>query len=172
MKIITTPMCEQIVKLAGIDDYTIDKNPDNHKGDLAIVLSESNVKMDSISIKINTASQIFESLKKISTLTNHTLTDDEARAFFKDYPLCLKYLDNDFKRDVNVKVYSKFLSDIVEDMGFNIDLNNFDYVIYPDYLKDEVSECENLLEIASHDSVSKNPFKKAELRYSILETLI
>ena len=41
MKIVTTPMCEEIVKLAGIKDYIVDKNPDNQEGDLAIVLSES-----------------------------------------------------------------------------------------------------------------------------------
>ena len=41
-----------------------------------------------------------------------------------------------------------------------------------DYLKDKVTESENLVEIPSHNEVSKNPFKKAELRYGILENLI
>ena len=167
-KIITTPMCEEIVKLAGIDDYIIDKNPDNHKGDLAIVLSESSVEMDSIAIKINTAGQIFESIKLISK----DMPDEEILSFFKDYPLCRKYLNSSFKRDINVKVYSEFLKDIVLDVGFNIVSKDFDYVIYPDYLKNKVEESENLVEIPSHNNVSKNPFKKAELRYAILENLI
>ena len=47
MKIITTPMCEEIVKLAGITDYALNKFPDEEAGDLAIVLSESKVEMDS-----------------------------------------------------------------------------------------------------------------------------
>lgn len=32
MKIITTPMCEEIVRLAGISDYTVNKFPDDEEG--------------------------------------------------------------------------------------------------------------------------------------------
>ena len=167
MKIVTTPMCEEIVKLAGIKDYIVDKNPDNQEGDLAIVLSESNVKMKSIPIKINTSTQIFQSIANISNLSNNDIL-----SFFKGYKLCEKYLKSDFKRNINVKVYSDFLCDIVLDVGFNIVDDNFDYVIYPDYLKNEVQEHCNLVEIPSHNNISKNPFEKAELRYSILESLI
>ena len=172
MKIVTTPMCEEIVKLAGIEDYVVNKFPDEEDGDLAILLSESKVKMDSLPIKINTATQIFESIKKVSQITGNELSDDEIIVFFKDYELCRKYLNADFKRDVNVKVYSEFLKDIVSDVGFNMVSDNFDYVIYPDYSKNNVRETENLVEIPSHNDISKNPFKKAELRYGILENLI
>ena len=65
MKIVTTPMCEEIVKLAGIKDYNVNKHPTSNDGDLAILLSESKVDMDSIPIKLNTPSQIFESIKKV-----------------------------------------------------------------------------------------------------------
>ena len=171
MKIVTTPMCEEIVKLAGIKDYAVNKFPDEEDGVLAILLSESKVQMDSLAIKINTASQIFESIREVSKLANE-LSDDEITSFFNDYELCSKYLNSDFKRDVNVKVYSEFLKDIVSDVGFNIVADDFDYVIYPDYLKDMVTEGENLVEIPSHNGISKNPFEKAELRYSILENLI
>ena len=172
MKIVTTPMCEEIVKLAGIEDYVVNKFPDEEEGDLAILLSESKVKMNSVPIKINTASQIFESIKKVSKIADNELSDSEIIQFFEDYELCRKYLDFDFKRDVNVKVYSEFLKDIVSDVGFSMVPDNFDYVIYPDYLKDKVTECENLVEIPSHNGISKNPFEKAELRYGILENLI
>ena len=128
MKIVTTPMCEEIVRLAGIKDYAVNKFPQKGDGDLAILLSESRVEMDAIQIKINTSTQIFESIKKISGLA--------------------------------------------ADVGFNIVADDFDYVIYPDYLKDKVIETENTVEIPSHNSVSKNPFDKAELRYGILENLI
>ena len=171
MKIVTTPMCEEIVRLAGIENYTVNKFPDQEDGDLAILLSESKVKMDSMPIKINTPSQIFESIKKVSKLSA-PLSDDEIISFFKGYDLCCKYLNSDFKRDVDVKVYSEFLKDIVLDVGFNIVEENFDYVICPDYLKDKVAETENLVEIPSHNSISKNPFEKVELRYAILENLI
>ena len=171
MKIVTTPMCEEIVKLAGIDDYTINKFPQKSDGDLAILLSESRVEMDALQIKINTSKQIFESIRKVSRLKSE-LADDEILPYFEEYELCRKYLDSDCKRDINVKVYSEFLKDIVNDVGFNIVSEGFDYVIYPDYLKDEVIETENLVEIPSHNSISKNPFEKAEARYSILENLI
>ena len=159
MRIVTTPMCEEIVRLAGISDYVVNKFPDRKDGDLAILLSESKVEMDSLPIKINTPKQIFESIKEVSKLTQNELSDGEIQS-------------SDFKRDINVKVYSEFLKDIVSDIGFNIVSENFDYVIYPDYLKDKVTESENLVEIPSHNEVSKNPFKKAELRYGILENLI
>ena len=172
MKIVTTPMCEEIVKLAGIKDYAVNKFPQKSDGDLAILLSESKVEMDAIQIKINTSTQIFESIKKVSGLANEELSDEEILSYFDDYELCRKYLDSDFKRGIDVKVYSKFLKDIVLDVGFNIVSDDFEHVIYPDYLKDKVAETENLVEIPSHNFISKNPFDKAELRYGILENLI
>ena len=172
MKIITTPMCEEIVRLAGVPDYVVNKHPDEEEGDLAILLSESKVEMDSLAIKINTPSQVFESIKKVSKITENELSDEDVTVFFDDFEMCKKYLNSDFKRDIDVKVYSNFIKDIVLDMGFNIVSENFDYVIYPDYLKNEVVESENLVEIPSHNSISKNPFEKIEMRYSLLENLI
>ena len=172
MKIVTTPMCEEIVRLAGIEDYAVNKFPDEEEGDLAILLSESKVKMDSLPIKINTSTQIFESIKKVSQIAGNGLDDEEIIGFFEGYGLCRKYLNSDFKRDIKVKVYSEFLKDIVSDVGFDIVSDNFDFVVYPDYLKDKVIESDNLVEIPSHNGISKNPFEKAELRYSILENLI
>ena len=165
-------MCEEIVRLAGIEDYAVNKFPDEEEGDLAILLSESKVKMDSLPIKINTSTQIFESIKKVSQIAGNGLDDEEIIGFFEGYGLCRKYLNSDFKRDIKVKVYSEFLKDIVSDVGFDIVSDNFDFVIYPDYLKDKVVESENLVEIPSHNGISKNPFEKAELRYGILENLI
>jgi len=172
MKIVTTPMCEEIVKLAGIENYIVNKFPDEEDGELAILLSESKVEMDSLPIKINTPSQIFESIKEVSKLTGHELSDEEVSGFFDDYEILKKYLNSGFKREVNVKVYSEFVKDIVRDMGFNIVFSDFEYVVYPDYMKDKVEETENLVEMPSHNSISKNPFEKAELRYGILENLI
>lgn len=172
MKIVTTPMCEEIVKLAGISDYVVNKYPDEEEGDLAILLSESKIKMDSLPIKLNTPMQVFESIRKVSEIAANNLSDEDIKSFFRDYDLCRKYLGSDFKRDIDVKVYSEFLKDIVLDMGFNIVENNPQYVIYPDYLKETVSEIDNLVEIPSHSFVSLNPFERIEARYSILETLI
>ena len=129
-------------------------------------------KMESLPIKINTPNQVFESIRKVSEIAAKRLSDDEILTFFDDYELARKYLNSTFKRDIAVKVYSEFLKDIVLDVGFKIDSENFDYVIYPDYLKDRVLESENLVEIPSHNSISKNPFEKIEMRYSLLESLI
>ena len=139
MKIVTTPMCEEIVKLAGITDYAVNKFPDEEDGDLAILLSESKVEMDCLPIKINTPKQVFESIRKVSEIAGNELSDEEISSFFDDYKLAKKYLNSSFERDVSVKVYSEFLKDIVLDVGFNIVSDNFDYVIYPDYLEDRKS---------------------------------
>ena len=172
MRIVTTPMCEEIVKLAGIENYAVNKHPDEEDGDLAILLSESKVKMDSLPIKLNTPSQVFESIRKVSTYSSKELSDEEILTFFDDYELSKKYLNNHIKHDIDVKVYSLFLKDIVEDIGFNIVSDNPEYVVYPDYLENNVIESDNLVEIPTHGSVSKNPFERIELRYSILEKLI
>lgn len=172
MKIVTTPMCEEIVRLAGVTDYTVNKFPKREDGDLAILLSESKVEMNALPIKINTPSQVFESIRKVSKIAGNELADEDILTFFEDYKMAKKCLNSSFRRDVNVKVYSEFLKDIVSDVGFNIVSDNFDYVIFPDYLKDRVEEDENLVEIPSHNSISKNPFEKIETRYAILENLI
>lgn len=173
MKIVTTPMCEEIVRLAGISDYLVNKNPDEENGDLAILLSESKVMIDSLPIKLNTSSQIFNSIKEVSKYSRSELSNKEILLFFDNYKLAKKYLNNNFKHDIKVKVLSKFLKDIVCDMGFNISDSDYEYVIYPDYLKEEVcGENKQLVEIPTHNSASKNPFERVELRYSILEKLI
>lgn len=173
MKIVTTPMCEEVVRLAGIKEYKVNKNPDLEEGDLAILLSESKVEMDSLAIKLNTPKQLFESIKEVSKLTERELDDEEILEFFKGYELALKYLKDHENPHVKVRVLSNFLRDIIINIGFEINDEEYDYVIYPDYLKenvlDEVCEC---VEIPSHTFVSKNPFERIEARYGILEKLI
>ena len=164
MRIVTTPMCEEVVRLAGINDYKVNKNPDLEDGDLAILLSESKVEMNSLAIKLNTPSQLFESIKEVSKLKNE-LSDVEILEFFKNYNLCVKYLENHENSHVKVKVYSNFLKDMVLNIGFEITSKNYDYVIYPDYLADKVKdETSQLVEIPSHTVVSKNPFERIEAR--------
>ena len=173
MKIITTPMCEEVVKLAGIKDYAVNKNPDLEDGDLAILLSESKVKMNSLSIKLNTPKQLFESIRDVSKLTTHELSDSEILEFFEGYDLCIKYLNDYANPQIKVMVLSIFLTDIVENFGFEINDENYDYIIYPDYLKENVQNEEAMLvEIPSHTYVSKNPFERIQARYAILEKLI
>lgn len=172
MRIITTPMCEEVVKLAGIKEYKVNKNPDLEDGDLAILLSESKVKMDSLAIKLNTPLQLFESIREVSKL-NEELSDDEILEFFKGYKYCLKYLKNHDNSHVRVKVLSNFLMDIIYNIGFVICDEGYDYLIYPDYLAEKtLNESAELVEIPSHTFVSKSPFERIETRYEILEKLI
>lgn len=173
MRIVTTPMCESILKYSGIEDYVVNKFPDKGDGDLAILLSESKTPLISLKIKLNTFKQIKNSIKIVSNFSNRgELSNKDVDDIFRDYDVAMKYLNTSNDLDIKVKVYSNFLKDIVEDMGFIVDDVDFDYVVFPDYLKNEVVEKDNLVEIPSHSSVSKNPIERTELRYSILEDII
>ena len=207
MIVVTTPMCRQIVEWAGLKDFKVNKFPDEEEGDFAILLSESKVKMDSLAIKLNTFSQIKESIKSVSTclyeknLIDHIIEDNEIESIFADYGQELKYAvlnEDEFdeirksNNDKKVKVYSEFLKDMVLDIGATVidfkydkdadnQLNgnnpeeNYDYLVYPDYLEDEVLKREDLddenpksIMILSHNNISKDPILKAESRYAAL----
>ena len=52
---------------------------------------------------------------------------------------------------------------------------DFDYLVYPDYLEEEVFKREDLdakdekfIKILSHNNISKDPILKAESRYAAL----
>ena len=205
MIVVTTPMCRQIVEWVGLNDFKVNRFPDEEEGDFAILLSESKVEMDSLAIKINTFSQIKESIKIVSnvlfekSLIDNVIGDEEIEAIFNAYKENgIKYAvlgENEFNeirdsnKDKNVKVYSEFLKDIVSDIGANVidfkyakdgndegnpDLD-YDYLVYPDYLEEEVLKRENLdsnefkaIKILSHNNISKDPILKAESRYAAL----
>jgi hypothetical protein len=61
----------------------------------------------------------------------------------------------------------------VEDMGFTIVDKSYDFVVYPDYMGDEIAGKINknvkAIEIPSHKNVPLNAIKRAEMRYNILE---
>ena len=57
-------------------------------------------------------------------------------------------------------------------MGFKIVKEDYNFVVYPDYMKDKINEIEDnikTVEIPSHKNVPLNPIKRAEMRYNILE---
>lgn len=186
MKIVTTPMCEKILEFAGISDYKVNKNPDEENGDLAILLSESKTEMDSLSIKLNTFSQIKDSIIKVSKL-NNPLSFEETENIFSEYSLAKEWIQEDRKKEfqkknsnIKIKVYSKFIKDIVEDMGFFIvesddTKSDFDYIIFPDYididdLRNNLNES-TFISVPTHSNVPKDPIKRAEMRYSLLSDL-
>ncbi len=160
LKIVTTPMCEEIVKLAGIKDYVVSRTPDSVEADIAVVLSETKLSIKSIKIKLNTFSQIEESIERLSKI-------------FGTIPLDYKIKDNaeeNKNRNIKVKVYSNFLREMVEDMGFSIVDENYDFVVYPDYMKNEMMSGNiDTVEVPSHKNVPLSAIKRVEMRYNILE---
>ena len=91
--------------------------------------------MDSFAIKLNTFSQIRESIKTVSDclfekgLIEKAIADEEIVAIFNGYENDVKYalLDEEAfneirksKEDKKVKVYSEFLKDMVSDIGADV----------------------------------------------------
>lgn len=168
MRIVTTPMCEEIVKLAGINDYKVNKFPTKKDGNLAILLSESKTDAEPLYLKLNTFKQIKKSFEIVKERCNGNGNLD-----FGDCKIADKYLSNNLaKNTTKVKVYSNFLKDIVEDMNFTIEDNDYDYVVAPDYLISQINENKPIIEIPTHGAVSLNPIKRACARYKILEDFI
>ncbi|KZX12877.1 hypothetical protein [Methanobrevibacter curvatus] len=216
MKIVATPRCKKIVEVLGIKDFTVNKNPDEEEGDLAILMSESKTKMDSYILKLNSYCQIRRSLlelyyflfDKLEYLQSENI-NDRIDKYLKESDIASRYLNPKEKREIslkssniNVYIYSYFLKDIVEDMGFNIlnhqifnndvkykhfnyfledikkinnnEIADFDYIIYPDYFNFNISDVDSnilnkFINIPSHGNISKDPLKRADFRYSLLE---
>jgi len=170
MKIVTTPMCQEILRLAGVRDFNVMKDTDSAGADVAVVLSETNTNNKSIKIKLNTFSQINNSIKTISDMFGtQPMVSSMGNTGVLD--------SSNENRKIKVKVYSNFLKDIVEDLGFTVVHENddiYDFLVYPDYMKDEITDEIKLngfraVEIPSHKNAPLNPIKRAELRYKILE---
>ncbi len=192
MKIVTTPMCEPILKWAGIKDYIVNKNPDEEEADWAILLSETETKMKSIKLKLNTFAQIQNSLNLIKDFYKNEIKDSkrfnlENSKFYSleiddNFFIDSKWLDEIYlnkARKINgklkVQVYSNFIKDIIEDMGFQVVKEKPDFVIYPDYLEEELLiKLEGIpsIKIPSHGNTSLNPIERAEYRYNLLEKKI
>ena len=173
-------MCQEILLLLGISDFKITKNQNYTNADFAVVLSETkNLKNSNtrfIKLKLNTFSQIEQSIKNIAKVLNtetrsSKLNEQLKYIYMNDSHFQSKRNEN---QKIKVKVYSNFLKDIVEDMGYLITTDdNYDYLVYPDYLKNEIKEInfadERAIELPSHKNAPLNPIKRAKLRYKILE---
>ena len=188
MIVVTTPMCKQIVEWAGLNDFKVNKFPDEEEGDFAILLSESKVKMDSLAIKINTFGQIKESIKIVSkvlfekNLIEKDIGDEEVEAIFNDYKDDVVYalLDENEFNEIILDIGADVIDFTYDKNGNDEDNSNdlgmdFDYLVYPDYLEEEVLKRENLesnefkvIKILSHNNISKDPILKAESRYGAL----
>jgi hypothetical protein len=177
MKIATTPMCQEILRLAGVQEYQVIKDNIYDEADLLVVLSETEIDeklpIKFIKLKINTFPQIQRSIELISDIIGTEPLKNEVNldinSYKKNYAI---------KKKVKIKVYSNFLKEIAEDMGFQVTTEEeYDFLIYPDYLKDELKKeidyaAERAVELPSHGKAPLNPIKRAQIRYQILENSI
>lgn len=167
MKIITTPMCEDVLRIAGLNDYKVVMPDQIRNADYAILLSETKSEVPKLSIKLNTYSQIYESVTKICEKFNLN-ADKEKLDIIQEY-----IKDNSNKKrnrtNITVKVYSNFLKDTIADMGFTVCDTDYDYIVCPDYLADNVTDEENLIIVPSHKNVSTNIIERITERYTLLE---
>lgn len=166
MKIVTTPMCEDILKIAGLTDYEVVEVAQLVNADIAIVLSETKTQLDTIRIKLNTYQQIIESVTRVSEEFNTEVDEDEIGKI----QVLINENNNkkDKRKNTKVKVYSNFLSETVKDMGYTICDDNYDYIVIPDFMKEDIDD-ENTIIIPSHSNVTKSIIERLKERYELLE---
>ena len=178
MKIYTTPMCQEAVRLAGVLEYTVKKDNNFEGADLAVVLSETDTPIPAIKIKLNTFKQIYESIDLISNTLGTEKLDIGEMEDVDSIHVCQERQIMDERKKIKVKVYSNFITDIVNDMGFSLVKEEPDFLVFPDYMKDGQNsdikkEIEFMgsraVEIPSHKNTPLNPLKRAQMRYNILE---
>ncbi|MBR0472825.1 MAG: hypothetical protein IJI98_09045 [Methanosphaera sp.] len=167
MKIITTPMCEDVLRISGLTDYQVVKPNEIKDADLAILLSETKTDIPTLKIKLNTYSQLYESInaicEKFNLKANDYIVDNIKKSIKKNSEKKMH------RANIKVKVYSNFIKDTVLDMGYTVCDNEYDYVVCPDYLENTVTNKKNLIIIPSHKNVSTNIIERINERYNLLE---
>lgn len=169
MRILTTPMCEGILRIAGVMGYNVTRKPEDEDADILFVLSETPVS-GAVKLKLNTFPQIREAIGTVFRTVQevdpgslrHSSVDEI------DFEVCSPWWhDPAYLREMNskikVRVYSDFLREIVEDMGFNIVDGGEDFTVCPDYME---LDC---IRVPSHRNLPVDPVKRALFRYTYLE---
>lgn len=169
MKIITTPMCEDILIIAGINNYEVVGADSIKDADIAIVLSETESNIPSIKIKLNTYEQVYESIIKIQKKFSSNINLDELEKIEKLIVENNRKKDN--RKNTKIKVYSNFLKDTIINMGYTVSDSEYDFVVKPDYLNIQTDK-KNIINVPSHKNVSKKIIQRLNERYSLLENEI
>jgi segregation and condensation protein B len=170
MKIVTTPMCKDVLRLAGVREFVVNSDPNSTDADIAVVLSETDTTMKSVKVKLNTFFQIKKSVEMLRDIfETNAVKYDTIDYIFKNS-------QQSENRKIKVKVYSNFLKEIIDDLGFTIvsGNQNHHYLVYPDYIRNELTDeiitmGDRVVEVPSHKNAPKNPIKRAEMRYKLLE---
>lgn len=168
MKIITTPMCEDILKIAGLKNYQLVKPNEIKDADIAILLSETKSNIPKIPIKLNTYTQVYDSIITLQNKFNTNINEEKIE-IIKELIKNNKQ-KKDKRKNTKVKVYSNFLKDTVEDMGYIINDDDYDFVVMPDYMNTEIEKKENIIKIPSHKNVSEEIIPRLKERYGLLES--
>lgn len=206
MRIVVSPMCEEILIMAGIKNYVVSKQPDMENADFAVVLSETETQMPALKLKLNTFLQIKDGVQKIAEIYSSALNSHSDFNYDSDdlnsnlssklskispwgNPKQKKILRKN-NRKIKVKVYSQFLKDIIEDMGYLVVDENPDFVVFPDYMDEKIKKTTDMqinsrdnskadeshkynrvkyLKVPSHGDVPINPLERAAMRYKLLE---
>jgi hypothetical protein len=166
MKVVTTPMCQKIVVLAGVQEIIVSTDPDSTAADLAVVLWETKTTKPSFRVKLNTFTQIIDSIQALA----EEMGTSSLKLNFEHY-IPTK---GEERKKIKVKVYSNFLKEIVDDMGFTLVEDQADFLVYPDYLHEKIpaeieAAGEGAIKIPSHNNAPTDPLERAHLRYNILE---
>ena len=175
MKIVATPMCKDVLRLAGVKKFDVSSDPDSTDADVAVILSETDTVMKSVKLKLNTFLQIEESVEMLRDIFE---INEVENLPFKLNIINIKSSKSE-NRKIKVRVYSNFLRDIVDDLGFSVvsEDQNYDYLVFPDYIKDKLSDeiltmGNHVVEVPTHKKAPENPIKRAEMRYKLLEKKI
>ena len=170
MKIITTPMCEDVLRIAGLDNFTVVKPSEIKDADVAILLSETRSDVPKISVKLNTFTQVYNSILEIQKEFNTDINEEQLNIIEK--LIEENYEKKDNRKNTKVKVYSNFLKDIVIDMGFSIDDTVYEYIVVPDYWDKPIEEDGDVITVPSHHNVSSSIIERVKERYDLLERKI
>ena len=169
MRILTTPMCEGILRIAGVMGYDVTRKPEDEDADILFVLSETPA-TGAVKLKLNTFPQIreaigtvFRAVQEVDPGSLRYSSVDEI-----DFEVCSPWWHDpaglrEMNSKIKIRVYSDFLREIVEDMGFTIVDLNEDFTVCPDYME---LDC---IRVPSHRNLPVDPVKRALFRYTYLE---
>ena len=167
MKIITTPMCEDVLRLAGVKEYSVVKPDRIEDADVAVLLSETQSDIPKVSVKLNTYTQLYDSILNVSKEFNGNV-DEEKLSKIRKY-ISSNDRKKDYRQSTKVKVYSNFLKDTILDMGFSVVEEDYDFIVIPDYMRVDFDMDEKIVVVASHKNVKKAILERINERYEYLE---
>ncbi|WP_455645330.1 hypothetical protein [Methanosphaera sp.] len=167
MKIITTPMCEDALKIAGIQEYSVVKPNEIKDADIAVLLSETKSDIPTIAIKLNTYTQLYESIHILENKFDTSANVDEMEKITE--LINTNKNKQSSRKNTKVKVYSNFLRDTVSDMGYTISDIDYDFIVLPDFMNKKLDDNDKVIIIPSHKNVSKNIIQRIKERYELLE---